>query len=100
VLDLLESCEIALKMKVWKIDLTFLIGLFIFTFFVVNNVHHKSLVKNESQSFYWCQRDEFGLFLHFCRFLEHGSIFCTTRSTLMNQYSSRSHAIFTIIVEQ
>ncbi|XP_024371268.1 uncharacterized protein [Physcomitrium patens] len=34
------------------------------------------------------------------RFLEHGSVFRTTGSTLMNQHSSRSHAIFTIIVEQ
>ncbi|BBN17879.1 hypothetical protein Mp_7g17660 [Marchantia polymorpha subsp. ruderalis] len=34
------------------------------------------------------------------RFLEHGSVFRTTGSTLMNQQSSRSHAIFTIIVEQ
>ncbi|KAL2614181.1 hypothetical protein R1flu_025873 [Riccia fluitans] len=34
------------------------------------------------------------------RFLEHGSVFRTTGSTLMNEQSSRSHAIFTIIVEQ
>lgn len=34
------------------------------------------------------------------RLLEHGSVFRTTGSTLMNQHSSRSHAIFTIIVEQ
>ncbi|KAG0590351.1 hypothetical protein M758_1G087500 [Ceratodon purpureus] len=34
------------------------------------------------------------------RFLEHGSVFRTTGSTLMNQHSSRSHAIFTIIIEQ
>ncbi|KAG0618575.1 hypothetical protein M758_4G074800 [Ceratodon purpureus] len=34
------------------------------------------------------------------RFLQHGSVFRTTGSTLMNQHSSRSHAIFTIIVEQ
>jgi hypothetical protein len=43
---------------------------------------------------------ECGCSLHFRRFLEHGSVFRTTGSTLMNQHSSRSHAIFTIIVEQ
>jgi hypothetical protein len=39
-------------------------------------------------------------FLGYNRCLEHGSVFRTTGSTLMNQQSSRSHAIFTIIVEQ
>lgn len=43
----------------------------------------------------WC-----GSSLEFRRFLEYGSVFRTTGSTLMNQHSSRSHAIFTIIVEQ
>ncbi|CAK9270323.1 unnamed protein product [Sphagnum jensenii] len=39
-------------------------------------------------------------FENMIRCLEHGSVFRTTGSTLMNQQSSRSHAIFTIIVEQ
>lgn len=42
----------------------------------------------------------YGFPLQCCRYLEHGSVFRTTGSTLMNQHSSRSHAIFTIIVEQ
>jgi hypothetical protein len=39
-------------------------------------------------------------FENMIRCLEYGSMFRTTGSTLMNQHSSRSHAIFTIIVEQ
>merc|ERR1719253_1901461 len=34
------------------------------------------------------------------RCLEKGAVFRTTASTLMNDKSSRSHAIFTVIVEQ
>ncbi|CAM6010226.1 unnamed protein product [Sphagnum balticum] len=39
-------------------------------------------------------------FENMIRCLEYGSMFRTTGSTMMNQHSSRSHAIFTIIVEQ
>ncbi|XP_024392703.1 uncharacterized protein [Physcomitrium patens] len=46
------------------------------------------------------REEEVTNFKSMIRFLEYGSVFRTTGSTLMNQHSSRSHAIFTIIVEQ